>query len=163
MSHRSELFNIYKESCTNDTFTDWLMDQILAIKTLKKSTDNDIYRLESELRKIKDINLSAANDIEYKEKLTFDELPEAILILIKQVNELKRLLIESQEQVNNAPDDQLLGVQDAAKFLNLSTPTIYSKVSKGELPFMKRSKRLYFSKIELMEYIKNGRSNSDVK
>lgn len=56
--------------------------------------------------------------------------------------------------------EQLLTVQEAAQFLNLTVPTIYSKVSKGELPVMKRSKRLYFSSTELMEYIKEGRKKS---
>jgi len=50
--------------------------------------------------------------------------------------------------------DQLLTIQQAAEFLSLSVPTLYSKVSKGELPVMKRSKRLYFSRIQLMEYLK---------
>jgi len=61
--------------------------------------------------------------------------------------------------------DQLLNIKDAAKFLNLKVPTIYSKVSKGELPVMKRSNRLYFSKNELMQYLREGRkkSNSEIE
>jgi len=46
--------------------------------------------------------------------------------------------------------EQLLTVQQAAKFLSLTVPTVYSKVSKNELPVMKRSKRLYFSRTELL-------------
>lgn len=59
--------------------------------------------------------------------------------------------------------EQLLTVQEAAQFLNLTVPTIYSKVSKGELPVMKRSKRLYFSSTELMEYLKDGRKKSNAE
>ncbi len=59
--------------------------------------------------------------------------------------------------------EQLLSVQEAAQFLNLTVPTIYSKVSKGELPVMKRSKRLYFSSTELMEYLKEGRKKSNAE
>jgi excisionase family DNA binding protein len=59
--------------------------------------------------------------------------------------------------------EQLLTVQEAAQFLNLTVPTIYSKVSKGELPVMKRSKRLYFSNTELMEYLKEGRKKSNAE
>jgi len=44
--------------------------------------------------------------------------------------------------------------------LNLSIPTVYSKVSRNELPVMKRGKRLYFSKLELLEYLKGGRKKS---
>ena len=59
--------------------------------------------------------------------------------------------------------EQLLTVQEAAQFLNLTVPTMYSKVSKGELPVMKRSKRLYFSRIELLEYLKEGRKKTNAE
>jgi excisionase family DNA binding protein len=88
--------------------------------------------------------------------LTFDKLPEAVTMLIKEVSELKRLLIEKQEQPTNDQPEQLLTIQEAAEFLSLTVPTMYSKVSKGELPVMKRSKRLYFSRTELLDYLKDG-------
>ncbi len=59
--------------------------------------------------------------------------------------------------------EQLLIIQEAAEFLSLTVPTIYSKVSKGELPVMKRSKRLYFSRTELLEYLKDGRKKSNAE
>lgn len=72
--------------------------------------------------------------------------------------ELQPTKVEPTEQ-----PEQLLTVQEAAQFLNLTVPTIYSKVSKGELPVMKRSKRLYFSSTELMEYLKEGRKKSNAE
>ncbi|MBK9109921.1 MAG: helix-turn-helix domain-containing protein [Saprospiraceae bacterium] len=62
----------------------------------------------------------------------------------------------------NQPE-QLLTVQEAAEFLSLTVPTMYSKVSKGELPVMKGSKRLYFSRTELLEYLKQGRKKSNAE
>ena len=59
--------------------------------------------------------------------------------------------------------EQLLSIQQAAEFLSLSVPTLYSKVSKGELPVMKQGKRLYFSRTELMEYIKEGRKKTNAE
>jgi excisionase family DNA binding protein len=56
--------------------------------------------------------------------------------------------------------EQLFTIQEAAEFLSLTVPTMYSKVSRGELPVMKRSKRLYFSKVELMDYLKQGRKKT---
>jgi excisionase family DNA binding protein len=98
-----------------------------------------------------------------EQNLTFDQLPKAVTMLTKEVSELKRLLIEKQEQPPIAQPEQLFTVQEAAEFLNLTVPTIYSKVSKGELPVMKRSKRLYFSSTELMEYLKEGRKKSNAE
>ena len=55
---------------------------------------------------------------------------------------------------------ELLTVQDTAKFLSLSVPTVYTLISKGELPVMKRSKRCYFSRVELINYLKQGRKKT---
>ena len=92
--------------------------------------------------------------------LTFDQLPDAVAMLTNEVSELKKLLLEKSDQQLTETPERLLIVQEAAKFLNLTVPTIYSKVSRGELPVMKRGKRLYFSSTELMEYIKEGRKKS---
>jgi excisionase family DNA binding protein len=70
---------------------------------------------------------------------------------------------QSQKVLISEQSEQLLTIQEAAKFLNLSVPTVYSKVSKGELPVMKRSKRLYFSSIDLMNYIKEGRKKTNAE
>ena len=53
--------------------------------------------------------------------------------------------------------EELWGVQEAAAFLKLAVPTVYTMVSRGELPVMKRSRRLYFSRADLTEYLKKGR------
>lgn len=96
------------------------------------------------------------------ENLTFEQLPKAVIMLTKEISELKKMLTQRQEEEKTQePTEKLLSVQETAKFLNLSVPTIYSKVSKRELPFMKRGKRLYFSSTELLEYLKEGRSKSN--
>jgi len=70
--------------------------------------------------------------------------------------------VKNQQEPQESPE-RLLTVQEAAEFLNLSVATIYSKVSKNELPVMKRSKRLYFSSKELMQYLKDGRKKSSAE
>lgn len=95
--------------------------------------------------------------------LTFDQLPTAVNQLTKEVSELKRLLLEKNDRKPTDQPEKLLTIQEAAEFLSLTVPTMYSKVSKGELPVMKRSKRLYFSRTELMEYLKKGRKKSNAE
>lgn len=59
------------------------------------------------------------------------------------------------------PDsDKLMTIGQAAEFLSLSVPTIYTQVSKSIIPCMKKGKRLYFSKDELTEWIRQGRKKS---
>jgi len=96
---------------------------------------------------------------------TFDQLPQAVAMLTKEVFELKQLLLQKRDQQPVTPSEQLLDVKEAADFLKLSVPTIYSKVSRGELPVMKRGKKLHFSNTELMQYLKDGRklTNSEIE
>ena len=96
------------------------------------------------------------------EKLTFDQLPEVLTRLLEKVNRLEELILKTQLPPTE-PKDKLLSVKETAKFLNLSVPTIYSKVSRGELPVMKQGNRLYFSSFELMEYIKDGRQKTNAE
>lgn len=74
----------------------------------------------------------------------------------------KVLSFQKKSQAIEQPD-QLFSIQEASDFLSLSVPTIYSKVSKGELPVMKRSKRLYFSRLELIDYLKKGKRKSNLE
>ncbi len=89
------------------------------------------------------------------------------VLLAKLEPIFKRWIREAQADLPNKevePNDKqedLLTVQGASSFLSLTVPTIYSKVSKGELPFMKRSKRLYFSRTELIEYLRGGRRKTN--
>ncbi len=71
--------------------------------------------------------------------------------------------IHSQKDEPTEQPDQILTVQEAAELLKLTVPTIYSKVSRGDLPVMKRSKRLYFSRQELLDYLKTGRKKSNAE
>ncbi len=91
------------------------------------------------------------------ETITFDKLPLAVSELGKKLENIERLLLENKKKQLSDQSEELFTIQEASKFLHLSVPTIYSKVSRGELPVMKRSKRLYFSRNELLKYIKHGR------
>jgi len=76
--------------------------------------------------------------------------------------ETVNLCLQHNQSTNSPqqPTDELLTVQDAAQFLRLSVPTIYGLIHKGEIPVMKRSKRCYFSKVELINYLKQGRKKT---
>lgn len=97
------------------------------------------------------------------ENLTFDQLPQAVTMLTKEVSELKRLLIEKQEQPTDQPE-QLLTIDEVATLLHLTKPTVYSKVSKNELPGVcKQGKRLYFDRQAIIDWIKQGRKKSNAE
>lgn len=95
------------------------------------------------------------------QNLTFEQLPDAVTQLGKKLDNIERLLQQQNEQKSTVQVGDLLTVNKAAEFLSLATPTIYTKVSKGELPFMKRGKRLYFSREDLTAYLRAGRKSTN--
>ena len=74
---------------------------------------------------------------------------------------IKKFLSVQKPDIQKTDTDELLTVQDTAKFLRLSVATIYGLIHKGELPVMKRSKRCYFSKKELIDYLRQGRRKTN--
>ncbi|MBX0332551.1 helix-turn-helix domain-containing protein [Pontibacter sp. HSC-14F20] len=83
-------------------------------------------------------------------QLTGDELSRLIQGAVHQA-------ISSAPQQNILTTDELYTVQEAAEFLKISQATVYAKVQTRELPVSKRGGRLYFSKLELIDYVKSGR------
>jgi excisionase family DNA binding protein len=94
------------------------------------------------------------------ETLTFEQLPTAVSLLSRKLENIERLLLDKNSQLPTEQKDELLTVNQAAEFLNLTVPTIYSKACRGEIPLMKRSKRIYFSRNELLDYLRAGRKKT---
>ena len=89
--------------------------------------------------------------------------PETLISSISERVTANILKVVQNNNPTTEQPEQLLTIQEASEFLSLTVPTMYSKVSKGELPVMKRSKRLYFSRTELLEYLKDGRKKSNAE
>ena len=80
-----------------------------------------------------------------------------------RLNNIETLLLDLKHkptEQGNQDTDELLTVQQCAKYLSLSVATVYALISKGELPVIKRTKRCYFSKIDLQNYLKGGRKKT---
>ncbi|MBS1684467.1 MAG: helix-turn-helix domain-containing protein [Bacteroidetes bacterium] len=79
---------------------------------------------------------------------------ESLLLSITEIAPQKTLEAENEE---------LLTVQQAAAFLSLSVPTIYGLISRRELPVMKRAKRCYFLRSDLIAYLKEGKQKTNAE
>lgn len=93
-------------------------------------------------------------------KITFEQLPAAVAGLYAKIESLEELLRNQQPPT---AQDELMTVDEAAKFLHLSVATLYAKVSAMTIPVSKRAGRLYFSKAELIDYVKGGRKKTQAE
>ena len=76
---------------------------------------------------------------------THDELQTLIEKAVQKALSIAEGSPKSQEQ--------FIPIEEAAKLLNLAKATIYSMVSRREIPHYKKGKRLYFKPAELHEWI----------
>ncbi|QJD95723.1 helix-turn-helix domain-containing protein [Mucilaginibacter robiniae] len=96
------------------------------------------------------------------EQFTFEQLPQAISLLHHKLDHIEQLLLERHTPMpTNA--EEVLTVHQTADFLNIAVATVYSKVSRREIPVNKQGKRLYFYKTELIEWIKSGRKKTAIE
>jgi len=87
--------------------------------------------------------------------ITFEKMPEALTDITERLARMENML--SVVTIPPKPQSDLLTIQEAAELLSLSVQTLYSKISRRELPFSKAGKRVYFSKTELLAFVKEGR------
>jgi predicted DNA-binding transcriptional regulator AlpA len=92
------------------------------------------------------------------EPFNFNELPDVVRRLFEKVERMETLLINLQPK--DVSESDLLDITEAAKFLKVSVASLYTKVSRNQIPVSKPGKRLYFIWSELRECIKTGREKS---
>lgn len=89
-------------------------------------------------------------------------------VIETKLSNIEDLLLDLKHQPTKVEPtettEQLLTIDEIAKILHLTKPTIYSKHSRGEIPGVcKRNKRLYFQKQVIIDWIKEGRVKSDAE
>ncbi|QHL89305.1 helix-turn-helix domain-containing protein [Nibribacter ruber] len=89
--------------------------------------------------------------------LTTDELSLLFQQLFRQ--EIASYFSETALNAGEHKSTKLLTITQAAEFLTLAPATIYSLVSRNEIPYIKKTKRLYFSEQELTEWLNRDRKS----
>lgn len=85
------------------------------------------------------------------EPFSFNELPEVVRLLFEKVESIEQILQTFKPA--EAGSEDLLNLEEAAKFLKISEASLYTKVSRKEVPFSKPGKRLYFSRAALQQWV----------
>lgn len=98
------------------------------------------------------------------EEISFNNLPKAIHDIRVKIDNLSKQLEEIKKQHQSVKQEKdLLTVNEAAKLLDLSPYTIYSKKCREGMPYIKRNKRLYFSKKELLQYLNGEKIHEEIE
>jgi len=84
----------------------------------------------------------------------FEQIYQKLNRIEKQLENLNMSISIGDTPKNS---DLIGGIDLAVEITGLARPTIYSLSCKNEIPHFKKHKKLYFSRTELISWIKSGR------
>ena len=86
--------------------------------------------------------------------ITFDSVP----ITVSEINAKVDKLLTLYENIKGfeTNPDEVFNIVQAAKYLNLSVFALRGKIQRGDIPFTKDGRRIFFVKSVLKEWVKNG-------
>lgn len=90
----------------------------------------------------------------------FEHIPDILIKILTKVERIEMMFEVLSKDLSVAPVEELLTVSEAAQLLNLSVSTLYSKVSRSEIPVCKRGNRLYFDRVEILKWVRAGRAKT---
>jgi excisionase family DNA binding protein len=92
--------------------------------------------------------------------ITAQDLLNAINQLGGKIENIEKIL--KSNSAGEAENSELLTVEQASKMLFLAPQSVYGKLCRNELPAIKPkgSKRVYFRKSDLLEYLEAGRKKT---
>ena len=91
---------------------------------------------------------------EEEKKLTFEQLPHAVSLLINEVSELKSLVRSTGSPAE--PSDRWFNLQELCAYLpdRPARQTVYGWIGRHAIPYHKKGKKLQFLKSEIDAWLK---------
>lgn len=90
------------------------------------------------------------------DKITFEQLPQAVSLLIEKVGQFADKVDEALGKATQQKGKRLLALDDVAALLGKSASTIYAMTSEKRIPYHKRGNKLYFFEDEIIGWIEQG-------
>jgi len=75
-------------------------------------------------------------------------------------NEVTKKINSENFKNHQSEPDNPLSIKDVAKLTGYTVPTLYGYCQRNEIPFSKKSSRLFFFKSEIIDWIKTGKQKT---
>lgn len=95
------------------------------------------------------------------EQIRFEHLPQITFALQSEMKAVRAALDElllRLDRPSEAPENELIGIEEACQLLCIKKPTIYRKAQQKEIPSYKPKgcKKLMFKRSDLMQWISSN-------
>lgn len=90
------------------------------------------------------------------EKLSFENLPEAVSELLAKMQKIETLIGTTPPEPAPAdPEPYVYGIKGLAEFLQVSTPTAQKIKNSGKIPYSQAERTIIFRKADVLEALSN--------
>ncbi len=98
------------------------------------------------------------------QNITFEQLPQAVSLLIDEVKELKDLL-RNQNNAPAEPSDRWFDMQELCAYLpdHPARQTVYGWIGRHAIPYHKKGKKLQFLKAEIDSWLKTDKRKTSAE
>jgi len=92
------------------------------------------------------------------EKITFEQMPEMMALLLEKIERLENLLTGSKEE--SITLKEMLTIEEAAEYMGISKSSLYKMNMTNELPtYRPGGKRVYLKRSEINDWLTMTRPN----
>jgi excisionase family DNA binding protein len=91
------------------------------------------------------------------EKISFEQLPQAVEVILNKVEKIETLL--NAEQSAQSETERWFNLDDLCRYHpdHPAKPTVYAWIGQRSIPYHKKGKKLMFLKSEIDSWLKEGR------
>lgn len=90
-------------------------------------------------------------------KVSFEEMPQLVAALNEKIDRVLDELKERNQPRSDTKGEPMIGIEEAARILNLAVSTVYKLTQQKRIPYYQPAKQLLFKNSELQEWLENGR------
>ncbi|MEO7214928.1 helix-turn-helix domain-containing protein [Mucilaginibacter sp.] len=96
------------------------------------------------------------------DKITFEQLPEMVALLLAKVERLENLLVNGKD--NGITLKEMLTIVEASEYMGISKSSLYKMTMRSELPtYRPGGKKVYLKRTEINDWLASQRRNSNAE
>ncbi len=85
---------------------------------------------------------------------------EQVDLIISKLDKLEKEVLEIKQTRSETSGNNIMDIEEVSKYLYRSKNSIYKLAEKAQIPYTKKSGKLYFDKADINNWLKSGRKQT---
>ncbi|MDD2995764.1 MAG: helix-turn-helix domain-containing protein [Paludibacter sp.] len=86
---------------------------------------------------------------------------EQVDLIISKLDKLEKEVLEIKQTRSETSGNNIMDIEEVSKYLYRSKNSIYKLAEKAQIPYTKKSGKLYFDKEDINKWLKSGKRQTE--